>query len=48
MVTGVGDDDTVRDPMFNSLGALVVAIFGQAHLTDVAQTVRQRFSTLEE
>jgi hypothetical protein len=40
-----GLDDTVRDTMFNSLGALVVAIFGQVHLTDVAETVRQRFST---
>lgn len=35
-----GLDDTVRDLMFNSLGALVVAAFGQAHLSGVAETVR--------
>ena len=40
-----GLDDTVRDTMFNSLGALLVAVFGQLHLTDVAETVRQRFLT---
>jgi len=37
-----GLDDTVRDVMFNSLGALLVAVFGQAHLTGVAQLVQQR------
>jgi glycopeptide antibiotics resistance protein len=37
-----GLDDTVRDLMFNSLGALIVAIFGQVHLTDVAEQVRDR------
>ena len=38
-----GLDDTVRDLMFNSVGALVVALFGQVHLTGVAETVRNRF-----
>ncbi|WP_134671630.1 hypothetical protein [Halorussus marinus] len=38
-----GLDDTVRDAMFNSLGALLVAVFGQAHLTGVAESVRERF-----
>lgn len=38
-----GLDDTVRDTMFNSVGALVVALFGQAHLTGVAETVRERW-----
>ena len=37
----VGLDDTVRDLIFNSVGALVVAAFGQAHLTGVAETVRE-------
>ena len=37
-----GLDDTVRDSMFNSLGALLVAIFGQVHLTDVAELLRDR------
>ena len=35
-----GLDDTVRDLMFNSLGALLVAAFGQARLTNVADRVR--------
>lgn len=39
-----GLDDTVRDLMFNSLGALVVAAFGQAHLTGVAETLGDRWS----
>lgn len=37
-----GLDDTVRDLMFNSVGALVVAVFGQAHLLDIAETVRRQ------
>lgn len=36
-----GIDDTVRDMMFNTLGALIVATFGQAHLLDVATTLRE-------
>lgn len=39
-----GLDDTVRDAMFNSLGALLVAVFGQVHLSDIAVTVQERFS----
>ena len=38
-----GLDDTVRDLMFNSLGAILVALFGQVHLSPVAETVKQRF-----
>jgi uncharacterized membrane protein YjdF len=34
-----GLDDTVRDLMFNSLGALLVATFGQAHLSGIAELV---------
>lgn len=36
-----GLDDTVRDTIFNSVGALIVATFGQAHLTGVARLVQQ-------
>lgn len=36
-----GLDDTVRDLMFNSVGAILVAIFGQAHLSNVAEMVRE-------
>lgn len=42
-----GLDDTVRDAMFNSLGALLVAAFGQAHLTDVAETLRERLFVVD-
>ncbi len=41
-----GLDDTVRDMMFNTLGAVVVAVFGQAHLLGVAESVTERFSQL--
>jgi uncharacterized membrane protein YjdF len=35
-----GIDDTVLDLMYNSVGALIVAVFGQAHLSGVAERVR--------
>jgi hypothetical protein len=37
-----GLDDAVRDLMFNSLGALLIAVFGQAHLAGIAESVRER------
>jgi len=40
-----GLDDTVRDLMFNSLGALVVAAFGQAHLGGIAEKLGDRWSS---
>lgn len=36
-----GLDDTITDLMYNSLGALIVALFGQAHLTIVAEILRE-------
>ncbi|MFP4626020.1 MAG: hypothetical protein ACOC8O_00490 [Natronomonas sp.] len=36
-----GLDDTIRDLIFNSIGALFVAIFGQAHLSGIAERVRE-------
>ncbi|ATW89985.1 putative membrane protein YjdF [Halohasta litchfieldiae] len=39
-----GLDDTVRDMMFNTLGGITVAIFGQAHLLGVAETVKERLA----
>lgn len=42
-----GLDDTVRDLVFNSIGALLVAALGQAHLSDVAEIVRDRFTAPE-
>jgi uncharacterized membrane protein YjdF len=44
-----GLDDTVLDMTYNTLGALVVAIFGQAHLPGVAERVREAlFSVASE
>jgi hypothetical protein len=37
-----GLDDTVGDVIFNALGALLVALFGQVHLAEVADAVRAR------
>jgi len=42
-----GLDDTVRDMLFNTLGAIVVATFGQAHLLGVAESVTERLSTAD-
>ncbi|MFC7186095.1 hypothetical protein [Halorubrum yunnanense] len=36
-----GLDDTVADLTYNSVGALLVALFGQAHLAGVAERVRE-------
>lgn len=36
-----GLDDTVRDLLFNSVGALLVAAFGHAYLTGLADRIRQ-------
>ncbi|WP_066414207.1 hypothetical protein [Halorubrum aethiopicum] len=36
-----GLDDTVLDLTYNSIGALVVATFGQAHLSGVAERLRE-------
>ena len=42
-----GLDDTIRDFMYNTLGALVVAIFGQAHLLGVAESITERLSVAD-
>lgn len=39
-----GLDDTIRDLMFNSLGAVVVGVFGQAHLGGVAERLRDHLA----
>lgn len=38
-----GLEDTVVDMMFNTLGAIIVAVFGHVYLTEVSEEVRQRF-----
>lgn len=40
-----GLEDTVRDLIFNSIGAVLVAALGQAHLSDLAETAREYFLT---
>jgi hypothetical protein len=42
-----GLNDTVKDAMYNSIGALIVGLFGQAHLTGVAEGLRERWLTDE-
>jgi len=42
-----GIDDTVRDMMFNTLGAVLVATFGQAHLSGVVERVMLETGLLE-
>ena len=42
-----GIDDTVRDMMFNTLGAVLVATFGQAHLSGVVERVMSDVGLLE-
>jgi len=37
-----GLDDTVLDLMYNTVGAVLVGLFGQAHLSGVAELVRAR------
>lgn len=34
--------DTIADLTFNSIGALIVAVFGQVHLSDFAETLRSQ------
>jgi len=42
-----GLDDTVRDLMFNSLGAAIVAVFGQTKLSGFAETLREHLAASE-
>ncbi|TKX53742.1 hypothetical protein EXE42_11590 [Halorubrum sp. SP3] len=37
-----GLDDTILDLMYNTVGAVLVGLFGQAHLSGVAEIVRDR------
>lgn len=42
-----GLDDTVRDLMFNSLGAIVIAVFGQVHLSALATSIYQQLYSIK-
>jgi hypothetical protein len=43
VLTQYGLGDTLMDLVFNTLGALVVALWGTAHLNDLSGYVRERF-----
>lgn len=39
----VGLDDTIKDFVFNTIGAVLVATWGHAHLTGLAESIAERF-----
>jgi uncharacterized membrane protein YjdF len=45
VLTQYGLDDTVLDLAYNTLGGLLVAIFGAAYLTDISDQLRDRFES---
>jgi hypothetical protein len=44
-LTQYGVGDTMLDLIFDAAGAVVVAVWGTAHLTDVSEAIRQRLET---
>lgn len=44
VLTQYGLDDTMKDLVFNTLGGIVVAIWGTAYLTDVSDAIGRRFA----
>ncbi|MFC7167657.1 hypothetical protein [Halospeciosus flavus] len=44
VLTQYGLDDTMLDLVFNTIGAVLVAVWGTAYLTDVAEAVRSRIA----
>jgi hypothetical protein len=44
ILTVYGIGDSILDLVFNTLGAVVVAVWGTAYLTDVSAAVRRRFA----
>ncbi|WP_254530354.1 hypothetical protein [Natrinema gelatinilyticum] len=45
VLTQYGLGDTMLDFVFNSIGALLVALWGGAYLTDVSGAIRERFDS---
>jgi hypothetical protein len=43
VLTQYGLEDTMMDLFFDTLGGLVVAVWGTAHLTDLADVIAERF-----
>ncbi|MFC6769754.1 hypothetical protein [Natrinema soli] len=48
VLTQYGLEDTMLDFVFNSIGALVVALWGGAYLTDVSGAIRERLDSRTE
>ncbi|WP_227379592.1 hypothetical protein [Haladaptatus halobius] len=45
VLTQYGLDDTILDLFYNTIGGLLVAIFGTAHLTDLSDQLRMRMES---
>ncbi|PGF18025.1 hypothetical protein CP556_19270 [Natrinema sp. CBA1119] len=48
VLTQYGLEDTMLDFVFNSIGAIVVALWGGAYLTDVSGAIRERLESRTE
>ncbi|PCR90205.1 hypothetical protein [Natrinema ejinorense] len=48
VLTQYGLEDTMLDFVFNSIGALIVALWGGAYLTDVTGAIRKRLESRSE
>ncbi|WP_423747382.1 hypothetical protein V5735_24565 (plasmid) [Haladaptatus sp. SPP-AMP-3] len=45
VLTQYGLDDTILDLFYNTIGGLLVALFGTAHLTDLSDQLRAKFES---
>ncbi|EFW91487.1 hypothetical protein ZOD2009_14006 [Haladaptatus paucihalophilus DX253] len=45
VLTQYGLDDTILDLFYNTIGGLLVAVFGTAHLTDLSDQLRAKFES---
>lgn len=43
VLTQYGIEDTMKDLVFNSIGGVIVAIFGEAYLADISEQIREKF-----
>lgn len=47
VITQHGISDTLKDLLFNSLGAVIVAVFGSAYLSDTVDIIREKLEFRE-
>ncbi len=47
VLTQYGLDDTILDLVYNSIGGMLVAIFGTVYLTDISDQLRERLESKE-